>query len=208
MINIICKKIANLLYCTNVISEAETELYSYAVFCLIIDIFPFILGIPIGLFFHCKIYHILLFLFPFVLMRKYSGGYHAKSMGRCLMLSSVLLSIFFLLIQYFAREKNIILLMILTILSSIGLCFFSPIDSSARRLTHDEIAKFHKIICITTSLITVTILILLFTMHNAYSIIVPVSFGIQFTFFLQILQKTAAVIIYMKKRRTHDVQEG
>lgn len=75
------------------IKDDEKELYEYAVCSLFMMIVTVILAICIGFCFGVFIESIILIL-PFMLIRKFSGGYHAKKQTICLCISSMLLFLF------------------------------------------------------------------------------------------------------------------
>ena len=72
------------------IGDKEKELYSYATLSAILMVFPLVLASIIGLFFGYIKYSIIVVL-PFMLLRKFSGGFHAKHLWICLLSSSILL---------------------------------------------------------------------------------------------------------------------
>lgn len=72
---------------------------------------------------------------PFAVIRKYSGGFHAKREWTCL-ISSCLLLCGCILIA--ARLQNSKAFGGVVLLGVIGLAIFSPIDSENRRLETDE----------------------------------------------------------------------
>ena len=63
----------------NVINEADKELYKYALHSLLLLVSPLILagGIGFGL---GSVKHGVALIFPFMFLRKFSGGYHAKKL--------------------------------------------------------------------------------------------------------------------------------
>lgn len=118
------------------IEETERELYEYAVHSLIMLIAPLFMALGIGGLFG-EFEMSIVFILPFMILRKYSGGYHAKSQWVCLILSSLLLAVCFWVAEY-------LVLSIVLILSSISLAIFSPVDSENRRLSEEEQKAFSK----------------------------------------------------------------
>ena len=75
------EKIANWLIGQKAISSDEREVYAYAVHCLFSLIYPiafaFVLGIIFGM-----VMEAIVMIIPFMIIRKFSGGYHADSFGK------------------------------------------------------------------------------------------------------------------------------
>lgn len=122
------------------IEETERELYEYAVHSLIMLIAPLFMALGIGGLFG-EFEMSIVFILPFMILRKYSGGYHAKSQWVCLILSSLLLAVCFWVAEYLVAG---LVLSIVLILSSISLAIFSPVDSENRRLSEEEQKAFSK----------------------------------------------------------------
>lgn len=118
-----------------VIQKEDQELYEYAVYSLLITIAPLsmamIFGIIMGVFWQSVI-----LMIPFMTIRKYSGGYHAKNPTVCFVTSCLLL---FLCIGASAFVEYNISVIFLMLMSVISLIINSPIDSENRRL--EEIEK-------------------------------------------------------------------
>lgn len=82
-----------------------------------------------------------LFIFPFVVLRKFSGGYHAKNLHTCILESGFLL---FLCIMLSMHVQCDLKLAIATVIASVSLITFSPIDSENRRLDTNEKRTYKK----------------------------------------------------------------
>lgn len=121
-----------------VIEEAERELYEYAVHSLFMLIAPLFMAIVIGMFFG-ELGMSMVLILPFMIIRKYSGGYHAKKQWICLLLSTVLLIACFWLAE---RSQAGILLSVVVCTAALSLAAFSPVDSRNRRLTQEEIVVY------------------------------------------------------------------
>ena len=83
-------KIADWLLRCQVITEEDRELYEYAIYSIFLIISPLFLAIAFGFLFGV-VWQSVLIILPFVVVRKFSGGYHAKKAGVCLISSSLLL---------------------------------------------------------------------------------------------------------------------
>ena len=74
---------------------------------------------------------------------KFSGGYHAKKLHTCIMGSGFLLFLCIMLSMHMQCDWK---LAIATVIASVSLIAFSPIDSENRRLDTDEKRTYKKII--------------------------------------------------------------
>ena len=75
----------------NVINKEDKELYEYALHSLILFVSPLIFAAGIG-FLVGSVKHGVVLVFPLMVLRKFSGGYHAKNLYTCISETVVLLS--------------------------------------------------------------------------------------------------------------------
>ena len=132
-------KIADWLILQKAITTDERELYAYAVHCLFSLLYPIVFASVIGAFLG-MITEAIAMIMPFILIRKFSGGYHADSFKKCLVLSSIVIIVTLLIGKYI---KNIFIVNIMYIAATILLMVFSPIDSVNKRLDDND-KKFCK----------------------------------------------------------------
>ena len=137
------------------IKEDEKELYEYAFRSLIMLIVPLLLAIGMGILFGVFIESLVLIL-PFMLIRKFSGGYHAKRQTTCLVISSTLLFTCFWIAEKVSPNTG---LHVVVLVASISLSVFSPVDSENRRLDYEETVSFRK-----SGRILVTIFLLIYVL--------------------------------------------
>lgn len=165
-------KIADWLIRCQVITEEDRELYEYAIYSIFLTISPLFLAIVFGYLFDA-VWQSVLIILPFVVVRKFSGGYHAKKASICLISSSLLLVLCIILSFYV--ECNLLLLFI-AILSAVSLMHFSPIESENRLLSRDEQVYYKKITAIIViSFVIVDLLLFLF---RVYPCVVCISIGL------------------------------
>lgn len=138
------------------ISPSDRELYEYAIYSFLITILPLFIVIFIGGAIG-KIWESIVIITPFMLLRKFSGGFHAKSVRTCFICSCVLL---FLCIIVACNIPCNMVFKIITLGAATSLCIWSPIDSENRRLTPDEKKSYKKTTCIIT-LFFITIFVFL-----------------------------------------------
>lgn len=165
-------KIADWLIRCQVITEEDRELYEYAIYSIFLTISPLFLAIVFGYLFDA-VWQSVLIILPFVVVRKFSGGYHAKKASICLISSSLLLVLCIILSFYV--ECNLLLLFI-AILSAVSLMHFSPIESENRLLSRNEQVYYKKITAIIViSFVIVDLLLFLF---RVYPCVVCISIGL------------------------------
>lgn len=85
-------KIVEWLINHDAIESDDKELYEYALYSLWLLVTPLFLAIIVGLCFG-RIKEGIVIVIPFMLLRKFSGGYHAKHLWICLTSSTLLLSL-------------------------------------------------------------------------------------------------------------------
>lgn len=180
MIKKCAAKIADWLIRCEAAEETERELYEYAVYSIFLTVSPVILAIAFGFLFG-TVWQSILIILPFVIVRKFSGGYHTKSAGTCLIGSSLLLM---LCIVFSLWIKCNWLLMINTILSAVSLICFSPIENENRLLSEEERVCYKKVTAIIViSFILIILILFQLCMHTC---VVCVSIGIILSAVLQV----------------------
>ena len=132
--------VVNWMIRCNAINEADKELYKYALYSFFLLVSPLILAGVIG-FGLGSVKHGVALIFPFVVLRKFSGGYHAKNLHTCILGSGFLL---FLCIMLSMHVQCDLKLAIATVIASVSLSTFSPIDSENRRLDTNEKRTYKK----------------------------------------------------------------
>lgn len=133
-LNNMSEKIADWLIRQKAISADERELYAYAVHCLFSLIYLLVFALVIGAFLGMPIEAVAMII-PFIVVRKFSGGYHADSFYKCLIISSIVIVTMLQISKYI---NNNMFFNVIYIGSSILLMIFSPIDSANKRLDNDD----------------------------------------------------------------------
>lgn len=116
------------------IQERDKILYKYALNSIKATAIPLILAFVMCIMLRIPLANMLLVI-PFMIIRKYSGGYHAGTIYQCLVLSCIVLAISFAIAVSirFSIGLNVAL-----ILSIIIIWMISPIDSDNKRLNAEE----------------------------------------------------------------------
>lgn len=155
----------------DVIEPSDRELYEYAMYSFLVSVMPlaiFLIAsgvagmLPEGL----------LIVIPFMVIRKFSGGYHARHAYTCMMISvGLLISSFYVVIH----AECIWVFHMLTVISGLSVLVNSPIDSENKRLEADEVNQYR---CITRLLVIITIVLysVLITLNlSRYAVCLAVS---------------------------------
>ena len=137
-------KISQWLADENVIEQKDKGLYEYALKSVLITICPFIAALVIGSLMG-MIKEAVLLIIPFMIIRRFSGGYHTKNIWTCLILSCGLIAGFTYLSQYIDNKW---IISFITAAASIELMVLGPVDSVNYRLTYDEKQYFKKILIV------------------------------------------------------------
>lgn len=165
------------------ISENDRELYEYAAYSFLFSLLPLCLVVILGCITGMVVEGILMIL-PFILIRKFSGGFHLKSSTICLVSSTLLLSLFLLIIKTVTTKESIIIFTCFVIASSIQVFLCSPIDNEARKLNKREFSAFKKVARTMSAMFLILYIGLLFFGQVQFA--TPVGAGIILTALLQI----------------------
>lgn len=183
MITKMSSAIAGWLLHAGAISDNDRELYEYAAYSFLFSLLPLILVILLGCVSGMLLEGVLMIV-PFMLIRKFSGGFHLKSPGICLLSSTLLLSAFLFLIRLVVDKQPMIFFTFLVAASALQIFLCSPIDNDARKLNKKECLVFQKIARnMSTMFLVVYILLLLLGLLR---LSVPVGAGILLTALLQV----------------------
>lgn len=134
----ISENIATILENDEIIDSKEKQIYEFGfrqLFSIIIDT---IITIFIGVLMK-KPLEMFVFIASFSLIRKYAGGYHAPKRILCLIYSIVIQIIAIEMISNYIESFSY-----LTILSVIGICILSPIDTKNNKLDSREVGVYRK----------------------------------------------------------------
>jgi len=177
----LCKIFVGWLIKCNAIENEDRELYEYAVNVLILTIAPLVLVMVIGLV-TGWLYNGILLILPFLIMRKFSGGFHARYASVCFILSVAVLIICMYLTTVAVLD---IRLNLCTVAALVSLAWNSPVDSQNRRLDQTEHVRYKHImvgLAFAFGLLYFVLVILKYTQCA-----VCISTGIILTAFLQFL---------------------
>ena len=150
MISKISTAVSEWLVAQGAVTVKEKNLFSYAVYSFLFGMMPIFIIVILGLIFG-MLPEGLLLITPFMLLRKFSGGYHLESSIVCTVTSTSLLTISLLAVRAVKTSGTILILSVLVVFSAITLFLLSPIDSKARHLSAKERMVFGHIARVITS---------------------------------------------------------
>lgn len=162
------------------ILQEDRELYEYATYSFILSISPVIMIMIIGGVMGKAVEGILI-ITPFMFMRKFSGGFHAKHAWVCMIFSC---SILFSCLHMAAHINYSSLIDVIMICATICLIMFSPIDSENRRLDLSEKKKYKITVAVMIIVFVIIYCLLLIADYKAYAICIAE--GIVLTACLQV----------------------
>lgn len=158
MINNLSTRITEKLISSNTVKQEDRDLYIYGIFMLLSQLMFILLTVIFGLVLNCVIESIVFYI-AFQFIRRYAGGYHAKTETRCEIMST--LSIFACLVVIRLSKlygfDNVLLC--LAIVAAISIAVLCPLDTPEKPLSEKEFKYFRKISWIILFVITVTIVI-------------------------------------------------
>lgn len=160
MITVVASRISNWLIHRGLVPQCDSQIFTYAAYCLILGLAPFFMTLILGIFLD-MIHESILLIIPYMMIRKFSGGFHLRSAKKCLLVSAVVLTTALLAVRFFSMNYHTVLFSVLVSGSSISLCMNSPIDSDARKLSVREQQVFRYIAQIISLLALITYYLLL-----------------------------------------------
>ena len=126
----------------------------------------------------------ILMILPFMMIRKFSGGYHLNSSVVCFISSTLLLSTSLALIGLINSLGSYDVLLCAAVMNALQIFVYSPIDSKKRKLSKKEQEVFREIARLMVSVFLAFSLLLYFL--GAEKFAVPIWMGIIITALLQL----------------------
>lgn len=143
MIKLISSKAARIL-CKDEKHTDNYELYEYALYIILSSLLHIATIIILGLCFNLLVESIVFYL-SFIVIRKFAGGYHAKTPTRCYLFSIVSSIVSFNLIIFIENLYGGVIIMIMIELFCIIFIFIiSPLDSDNNPLNRNEKKAYRK----------------------------------------------------------------
>lgn len=188
MIKLISDKFACFL-CKDEGQKDNFDLYEYAVYIILSSAFHIITVIALGLCFNLLV-ESLVFYFSYIAIRKFAGGYHAKTPTRCYIISIITIVLmlciikWILIINYLSIYYSLFFSELVCVLI---LCCLSPLDTENKLLNGKERTIYKIVSCVTS--IAISLFSTLLIVIGVYNICVSLSFSIFTSTVLLIVRK-------------------
>ena len=118
----------------NAIEPNDRELYEYALYSFLLSFTPLVIFLIISGVIE-MFWEGVLIVFPFMVIRKFAGGFHAKHAYVCMIVSTGLLGLCLYIVVHITIGW---IFHVLVIVAGISIIIHSPIDSENRRLSESE----------------------------------------------------------------------
>lgn len=141
MFNRIASQIADQLEASGIIESEDKSLYSYGLQQGLTILLNITTTIILGCIFR-KVIQAILFTVLYMPLRRFAGGYHAKTPMRCYIYSSLLITLVLMLSQYL--EQHFLMLIILSVLSAVAIALLSPVEDLHKPLDDTERWMYQK----------------------------------------------------------------
>ena len=150
-------KLIEFFVSNDLIKNEDKEIYEYAVNIILSSLIHIATVMIIGLCFNLFI-ESLVFYFSFIAIRKFAGGYHAKTPVRCYLFSFASNIIILCLVKWLSSINTlfIFIFIIFELLCVVLILLISPLDTENNPLTGQE-KKMYRML---TSIITILIFII------------------------------------------------
>lgn len=183
MIRFVSRAVAKWLLKHGAISVNEKELYEYGIYSFLFTLTPLFLVLMVSIPLNMAVEGVLL-ITPFILLRKFAGGFHFQTPLPCIIVSTVVLLGCLLEIRVILEYGSFIIHTLLVYASIVPICILSPIDSENRQLSAKEKSAFHRIAIVlaTINAALYSLLLILRTVEIA----IPLGTGMILTALLQL----------------------
>lgn len=158
-------KLSLMLALNKIISYDNIEAYSYGIELFLFKGTFFLIALIISLLTNTFIISVI-FIISYTLIREYSGGYHCKTAGMCL-LTSIFIYLLLLMLYKLSLTQIENTLFVLSLLSIIPIIIFSPVENINKPLTESEKKKF-KVVAIIIGLALITASLLTYFLKINY----------------------------------------
>lgn len=178
MIDSVSEKCIKFFVDNDIIKNEDKELYQYALSITISAVIHILTVIVLGITFSLVVESII-FYTCFIAIRKFAGGYHAKTARGCylfsVLLSVILLIVLKLLICNMSNVINIITITV-SLISTVCIRIMAPLDTENNPLSDKEKIVYRRVARIISLL--VFIIFMVFLIFGQYNIALSVGLGI------------------------------
>ncbi len=160
-------RLAEKLKSNGYLQDTEKEIVAYGLFSLISKLMYALICLAIGFCFKLPL-ESMLFYTVFLLVKKYGGGFHASTEGRCMIVStlSILAAVGFIYaVNLSALTARVGF--VAAVLASAIVCLLSPVAAKEKELSEDEVKRYRKrSIIITAAVLTAAVITFALGLHR------------------------------------------
>lgn len=142
MISNLSSFLADKIFLNKDANEDERELYVYGLFMFLSHFIYLVLVCIFGCLLKC-VAESIIFYFTFYQIRRFAGGYHAKTELRCGICSLTLMFLSIIAIKL-SRYYNLQILFYCSLIAVITIFIIAPLDTPEKPLTEKELQYFRK----------------------------------------------------------------
>lgn len=119
------------------IAESDSEIYEYGYTLMIEKIIIFAISVVIALFLDA-IWEVFALCITFIPLRVYSGGYHAKSRWRCIVMSGLFVTFGSIGIKLLSQQMDILTFLVIEIVCICAISRFAPVGTFLKQIAVSE----------------------------------------------------------------------
>lgn len=190
-------KIIEFFASNELIKNEDKEIYKYAFNIILSSLIHIATVMILGLCFNLLI-ESLVFYFAYIVIRKFAGGYHAKTPSKCYVFSLIaMISVLWLIKIFLFFNCGIIkqIIILIGLICVVIICVIAPLDTDNKLLNNKE-KNIYRGVAIIIALVLLVISDTLF-LFGFINIAISVLFGIYVSTLLLVIRK-----IQMKRIRT------
>lgn len=187
--SLLSNKITDFLYKKEVISQEQKEVYIYGFTVLFLNILDILIILALGILIE-RYLDTIVFLMVFGITRQYTGGYHAKTVSKCLVVYMLIyLSIMFLSSSNVILVNGAIFQILLCIVYIIAVIIYAPIQNDNKVISNVERKKY-KIISVVSAICISTISVIVYGIFPTMAITISLTlFAVTILMILVVIRK-------------------
>lgn len=153
----ISRQLTNWLIAKKVIAMEEKEIYEYGIFQLLMNAIDTFSILTLALLFH-EVPATCCYLIAFCMLRKYAGGYHAKTVLGCYFIT--LTSALCMMIMIKIKDIPLMVQLIVWLISSVVIILFVPMQNMNKKLDEVEELVYRNRAIITWTIETIVMAVM------------------------------------------------
>lgn len=161
-----------------IISKEEVDIYKYGYYLLLEIAMNIIIAMCIGIAFQ-DIKTVIIFLFIYIPLRTYSGGWHANRLWKCTLISNFIIIIAEMITNYWKQYLSLYIGVLIVIICAVLILFVSPVDTETKEINDTERKVYKRK---THIIVVIQMCVLVFCMvlhYDKYSLIIEYSYFVQ-----------------------------